>query len=86
MVVNPILGFKTQAVAEGHVGSYFPVIFTVDSSVNKGVLDQRIAGDDDQLPWLSTLKRGERIESIGAVKILGREVRVGRGPQPATQA
>ena len=98
MIVDAVLRFKPQPIAEGHVGTYLPVVFGVKPAIDKSVFGQRIAGQHRELrrlavvevcQWSDGLLR-DRI-SCGAerkrsIKVLRGKAGVAGNAQPASQA
>src|SRR5690349_22123271 len=98
MVADAVLRFKTQSIAHGHVGANLPVVFRVESAINKSVLSERIAGKHRELrrlavvevrQWSNGLLRDWifcSAERKRPIKVLRGEAGVAGNAQPASQA
>src|SRR5262249_2346261 len=86
LIPDAILSLKAETVTQGHVGAKLPVIFRVNTGVDKRVLDEWVARDHAELAGFAAGKVSKRYEGECSVEILGGLGGVRGGAQASAEA
>src|SRR5262249_44113287 len=86
VISDAILRLKAETVTQGHVGAKLPVIFCVNTGVDKRVLDERIPGNHAELAGFAVCKVSERYKGKCPVEILRGLGGVRGSAQPPAEA